>query len=51
MSKNYLELHQFFPDLFEHLESPFNAITDETLEANDGNLQIKVGIEEEEQPV
>jgi hypothetical protein len=51
MSKNYLELHQFFPELFEYMESPFDAISDEAVEVNDGNLQFKDGLNEEEQPV
>jgi hypothetical protein len=51
MSKNYLELHQFFPELFEHKESSFDAISDETVEDNDGNQQFKAGLDEDEQPV
>jgi hypothetical protein len=55
MSKNYLELKHYFPDLFEKTENPnaatFNATPNEATESYDANLQFKPGFEEEEHTV
>jgi hypothetical protein len=51
MSKNYLELSNYFPELFEKTESSFNAVPSEIEEEFEANLQFKTGVEEEEQTV
>jgi hypothetical protein len=51
MSKNYLELKSYFPELFEKTESSFNPVPSEIEEDFDANLQFKPGFEEEEQTI
>jgi hypothetical protein len=55
MSKNYLELRHYFPELFESAENSnaklFNATPNEATESYDTKLQFKPGFEEEEQTV
>jgi hypothetical protein len=51
MSKNYLELNNYFPDLIEKTESSFNPVPSEIEEDYEAHLQYKPGVEEEEQTV
>jgi len=58
MSKNYLELKHYFPELFEKIESnsnvtatSFNAIPNEIIENFDANLQLTPELEDEEQTI
>lgn len=55
MSKNYLELQHYFPELLEKIENsnttPFNATPNEATADYDTNLLFKPGFEEEEQTV
>ena len=51
MSKNYLELKSYFPELFEKTESSLNPVPSEIKEDFDASLQFKPGFEEEEQTV
>ncbi|WP_155702102.1 hypothetical protein [Paenibacillus psychroresistens] len=51
MSKNYLELSNYFPELHDKTESSFNATPSEIEEEFESNLQFNPGVEEEEQTV
>jgi hypothetical protein len=51
MSKNYLELKSYFPELFEKTDSSLNPVPIEINEDFDANLQFKPELEEEEQTV
>jgi hypothetical protein len=51
MSKNYLELKSFFPELFEKTDSSLNPVPIKIKADFDANLQFKPILEEEEQTV
>jgi hypothetical protein len=51
VSKNYLELQHYFPELIEKTESSLNATPTENTEEFNAELQFKPGFEEEEQTV
>jgi hypothetical protein len=51
MSKNYLELQQYFPELFETKDSPFDNQTLDDVKEFEDSLQIKFHFDEEKQTV
>jgi hypothetical protein len=51
MSKNYLELRNYFPELFKETEGNFNPLSNEMDKEYEADLQFKPAIEEEEQTV